>query len=72
MAWQKRMWCSPLSGNIYFGNVNTDTRKATKGKVAVTDDAVRSVAEHLYLTGNEEKYTTNDGVKITISVKVEK
>lgn len=72
MAWQKRMWCSPLSGNIYFGNVNIATGNVRKGKINVTDDAVRSVAEHLYLTGNEEKYTTDDGAKITISVKVEK
>lgn len=47
MAWKHRAWCSPLTNQIYYGSINSDTGKATKGKRNITEDAIRSVAENL-------------------------
>lgn len=38
------------------------------GKQDVTDMAIRAVAEHCHLTGNEYSFTLNDGRVITLAV----
>lgn len=43
-----RVWTSPLTNNIYAGSVSKNGLIA-KVKHNVTDDAVRSVAEHLLI-----------------------
>ena len=68
MTYKARVWCSPLTNQIYFGRVNTDTNKATKSKKAITDDAVNAVAEYLLATDKSVEFTLNSGEKITLSV----
>lgn len=68
MAYKARVWCSILTNQIYFGNVNTDTNKVTKNRIAITNDAVNAVAEYLLAVDKSVEFTLESGEKITLSV----
>ena len=44
------MGASPLTGNIYYGTLNTEKGMWMGRKTDVTDMACSAVAEHLYTT----------------------
>ncbi|ECL8515688.1 hypothetical protein G6K62_003858 [Salmonella enterica subsp. enterica serovar Rubislaw] len=68
----KNMAASGLSGRIFYGTMETkdggQSGKWLAGKQDVTDMAIRAVAEHCHLTGNEYSFTLNDGRVITLAV----
>lgn len=68
----KNMATSGLSGRIFYGTMETkdggQSGKWLAGKQDVTDMAIRAVAEHCLLTGNEYSFTLNDGRVITLAV----
>ncbi|MHC5951003.1 MULTISPECIES: DUF7446 family protein [Providencia] len=68
MTYKARVWHSILTNQIYFGNVNTDTNKATKNRIAITNDAVNAVAEYLLAVDKSVEFTLESGEKITLSV----
>ncbi|WP_442316502.1 DUF7446 family protein, partial [Xenorhabdus aichiensis] len=40
MAQEQKIWCSPLTGKIFQGRVNTKTNVANKDKRDITDEAI--------------------------------
>lgn len=65
----KTMGASPLTGNIYYGTLNTEKGLWVGQKTDVTDMACSAVAEHLYTTKKSKVYQLRDGRELVISVQ---
>ncbi|TXE64805.1 hypothetical protein [Serratia nematodiphila] len=70
MSKVKTMGASPLSGNIYYGTLNTEKGLWVGQKTDVTDMARRAVAEHLYHTGDSHTYELKDGRLLVLSIEI--
>lgn len=70
MSKVKTMGASPLTGNIYYGTLNTEKGLWVGKKTDVTDMACSAVAEHLYTTKKNKVYQLRDGRELVISVQV--
>ncbi|HEJ7090436.1 TPA: hypothetical protein SMF67_001068 [Serratia marcescens] len=70
MSKVKTMGDSPLSGSIFYGTLDTNKGCWVGHKSDVTEMARRSVAEHLYHTGDSHTYELKDGRLLVLSVEV--
>lgn len=70
MSKVKTMGASPLSGTIFYGTLDTDKGRWVGHKYDVTEMARRSVAEHLYHTGDSHTYELKDGRLLVLSVEI--
>lgn len=61
MARIKTMGASPLTGQIFYGTLNTDTSMWVGKKTDVTDIAVPAVAEHLMRTKKDRAFGLHNG-----------
>ncbi|WP_051870340.1 hypothetical protein, partial [Xenorhabdus bovienii] len=70
MAQEQKIWCSPLTGKIFQGRVNTKTSIASKDKKDITDEAVNAVLEHFYhhRENHEVEMKNGDILNVLISV----
>ncbi|KLU13894.1 MULTISPECIES: DUF7446 family protein [Xenorhabdus] len=70
MAQEQKIWCSPLTGKIFQGRVNTKTNIANKDKRDITDEAIKAVAEHLFYQPKVLKITLKSGDILSIKSTV--
>lgn len=66
----KQLGVSPLTGNIYYGTVDTDKNVWIGNKTDVTEMACRVVAEHLFKKKKKMVFQLEDGRNIALSVEV--
>ncbi|WOI81913.1 hypothetical protein [Citrobacter braakii] len=66
----KHMGASPLTGNIYYGTLNTEQGMWVGQKADVTDMACKAVAESLYIKKIDRVYGLKDGRELVLSVEV--
>ncbi|TXE22596.1 hypothetical protein FOT63_25340 [Serratia ureilytica] len=64
------MGASALTGNIYYGTLNTEKGLWVGQKTDVTEMACLAVAEHLYTTKKSKVYHLRNGSELVISVQV--
>ena len=70
MSKVKAIGASALTGNIYYGTLNTEKGLWVGQKADVTEMACLAVAEHLYTTKKSKVYHLRDGRELVISVQV--
>ncbi|WP_275368499.1 DUF7446 family protein [Xenorhabdus bovienii] len=70
MAQEQKIWCSPLTGKIFQGMVNTKTNVANKDKKDITDEAIKAVAEYLYYHPKVLQFTLKGGSVLSIKSTV--
>ncbi|CVH63879.1 Uncharacterised protein [Serratia marcescens] len=70
MSKVKTMGASALTGNIYYGTLNTEKGLWVGQKTDVTEMACLAVAEHLYTTKKSKVYHLRNGSELVISVQV--
>lgn len=66
----KTMGANPLSGQVYYGTLDTDKGMWVGQKTDVTDMAYRAVAESLMVKKQDIVFTLDNGVKWRLSVDV--
>lgn len=66
----KHMGASPLTGNIYYGTLNTEKGMWVGQKTDVTDMACQAVAECLMLKKISRVYGLRDGKELVLSVEI--
>ncbi|CDH06843.1 hypothetical protein XBO1_2480020 [Xenorhabdus bovienii str. oregonense] len=71
MAQEQKIWCSPLTGKIFQGMVNTKTNVASK-KRDITDEAVNAVFEHFYRHRENHEVEMKDGDILNVLISVTK
>ncbi|MDE1479428.1 hypothetical protein KKJ01_14595 [Xenorhabdus bovienii] len=71
MAQEQKIWCSPLTGKIFQGMVNTKTNVASK-KRDITDEAVNAVFEHFYRHRENHEMEMKNGDILNVLISVTK
>ncbi|MDE9519819.1 hypothetical protein KKJ17_19435 [Xenorhabdus bovienii] len=71
MAQEQKIWCSPLTGKIFQGMVNTKTNVASK-KRDITDEAVNAVLEHFYRHRENHEMEMKNGDILNVLISVTK
>ncbi|MDE9540236.1 DUF7446 family protein [Xenorhabdus bovienii] len=71
MAQEQKIWCSPLTGKIFQGMVNTKTNVASK-KRDITDEAVDAVFEHFYRHRESHEVEMKNGDILNVLISVTK
>ncbi|EAU2289024.1 hypothetical protein GFW62_18610 [Salmonella enterica] len=64
------MGTSPLTGNIYYGTLNTEKNTWVGQKTDVTQMACQAVAEHLMHKKISKFFRFSDGKEIVLSVEI--
>ncbi|MDE9479823.1 hypothetical protein KKJ21_22735 [Xenorhabdus bovienii] len=72
MAQEQKIWCSPLTGKIFQGRVNTKTNVASKDKRDITDEAVNAVFEHFHRHRESHEVEMKNGDILNVLISVTK
>ncbi|PHM49089.1 DUF7446 family protein [Xenorhabdus sp. KK7.4] len=72
MSLEHKIWCSPLTGKIFQGKINTKTNIANKDKREITDEAIKAVAEHLYYERKVLQFALKSGDILSIKATAAK
>ncbi|MDE9455682.1 hypothetical protein KKJ05_18340 [Xenorhabdus bovienii] len=72
MAQEQKIWCSPRTGKIFQGMVNTKTRIAAVKKKDITDEAVNAVFEHFYHHREKHEVEMKNGDILNVLISVTK
>ncbi|GGC04495.1 DUF7446 family protein [Dickeya fangzhongdai] len=66
----KTMGASPLTGQVFYGTINTEKGIWIGKKTDVTDMAYRAVAESLMHNGRDIVFTLKDGRELVLRADV--
>lgn len=66
----KTMGASPLTGQVFYGTLNTEKGMWVGQKLDVTDMAYKAVAESLMITDKVIIFTLNDGRELLLRADV--
>lgn len=70
MSRVKMMGASPLTGNIYYGTLDTEKSMWVGKKTDVTQMACQAVAEHLMHKKVNKVYGLPDGKEVVLKIEI--